>query len=97
MENQFTQDTPLTELEQMRMKLSDIKEFIDLASCCQKATVITDFSDLEKIGWDHFRNVIDGDMRSEEYKLWDGRETALALIESCRGRIPPTASARHRG
>ena len=72
-----------------KMKLSDIKDFIDLASCCQKATVITDFSDLEKIGWDHFRNVTDGDMRSEEYKLWDGREAALALIESGQGTVTP--------
>ena len=72
-----------------QMKLSDIKDFINLASCCQKATVITDFSDLEKIGWDHFRNVTDGDMRSEEYKLWDGREAALELIESQHGTVTP--------
>ena len=28
-------------------------------------------------------------MRSEEYKLWDGREAALALIESGQGTVTP--------
>ena len=36
-----------------KLELSDIKDFISLTFCCQEVTVITDFSDLEKIGKDH--------------------------------------------
>jgi len=31
-----------------KLALSDIRDFINLTFCCQQATVITDFSDLEK-------------------------------------------------
>jgi len=36
-----------------KLGISNIKDFINLTFCCQQATVITSFSDLEKIGKDH--------------------------------------------
>ncbi len=33
-----------------KLNLSSIRDFINLTFCCQRATVITDFSDLERIG-----------------------------------------------
>ena len=36
-----------------KLDLSDIKDFINLSFSCQQATVITDFSDLERVGKEH--------------------------------------------
>ena len=36
-----------------KLELSHIVDFINLTYCCQQATVITDFSDLDRIGKDH--------------------------------------------
>lgn len=33
-----------------KLELTDIKDSINLTYCCQQATVITDFSDLEAVG-----------------------------------------------
>src|SRR5574344_2699662 len=33
-----------------RLELPSVEEFINLTFCCQKATVITDFSDMEALG-----------------------------------------------
>ena len=33
-----------------KLDLHDVKDFIDLTFCCQQATVITDFSDLDAVG-----------------------------------------------
>ena len=43
-----------------KLGLSEIKDLIDLTFCCQQATVITDFSNLEKIGRQHFMNLNGG-------------------------------------
>ncbi len=36
-----------------KLDIAYIKDFINLTFCCQQTTVITDFSDLERIGCDH--------------------------------------------
>ncbi len=72
-----------------KMNLSDIKDFINLTFCCQRATVITDFSDLEAIGRSHYMNLNDGCASKEELDNLDGYETALLLIESGSGIITP--------
>lgn len=36
-----------------KLNLSSIKDFINLTFCCQQATVITNFSDLERVGKSH--------------------------------------------
>ncbi len=72
-----------------RLKLINIKDFINLTFCCQQATVITDFSDLEKIGRDHCMDLNGGAMSMEEYQKIDGRAEALDLIENQKGYITP--------
>ena len=72
-----------------KLELTDIKDFINLTFCCQQATVITDFSDLEKIGRTHRLNINGGGMPAEEYAKVDGRAEALRLIGSGRGTITP--------
>ena len=68
-----------------KMGLSDMTDLINLTFCCQQATVITDFSDLEQIGRDHYMNLHGGCVSMEELEELDGMETALLLISENEG------------
>ena len=72
-----------------KLELAHIKDFINLTFCCQQATVITSFSDLERIGKDHRMTLNGGTMPMEEYQAIDGRKEALELIENHQGTITP--------
>ena len=73
----------------VRFGLFDMRHLIDLTFCCQETTVITDFSDLEKVGRRHFLDVNGGSASSEELENVDGYETALLLIGDGDGTITP--------
>ena len=62
-----------------RFGLSAADELIDLSFCARDVTVISDFSDLERVGRKHYLTV-HGACDSEELENLDGKETALALI-----------------
>ena len=62
--------------------LSDIKDFINLTFCCQQATVITDFANLEQAGKSHSLTINGGTMPMEEFDRVDGLAVALDLIQS---------------
>jgi len=66
-----------------------IVDFINLTFSCQQVTIITDFSDLESIGRNHYMTLNGGSARMEELDNLDGTETALLLIESGDGVITP--------
>ena len=68
-----------------KLDLRGIADFINLTFCCQQATVITDFSDLEAIGRAHYLNINSGCAGTEEFNALDGYETALLLIDSDGG------------
>jgi len=72
-----------------KLELSYIKEFINLTFCCQRATVITEFSDLEQIGKDHLMTLNDGMMPMDQYQAVDGRKEALQLIQGGGGIVTP--------
>ena len=72
-----------------KLGLSEIKDLINLTFCCQKITVITDFSDLEKIGREHYMNLNGGCARTEDLEALDGTETAYLLIDSEAGTVTP--------
>lgn len=72
-----------------KLELHDITDFINLTFCCQRATVITDFSDLKAVGRDHFMNLNGGCAAMEELEALDGYETALLLIGSGAGTVTP--------
>ena len=72
-----------------KLGISTIKDFINLTFCCQQATVITNFADLEQIGRDHRMNINGGSMPVEECRALDGREEAVRLIESGGGTVTP--------
>ena len=63
-----------------KLGLTDIKDFINLHFSFRQATVITDFSDLETIGKEHYMNIHGGSALVEELEQLDGIETALLLI-----------------
>ena len=68
---------------------SDIVDLINLTFSCQEVTVITDFSDLEEIGRNHYMTLNGGSASMEELNNLDGTETALLLIESGDGVVTP--------
>mgnify|MGYP000057862161 CR=1 FL=1 len=72
-----------------KLGVSNIKDFINLTFCCQQATVISDFSDLDAIGRDHYMNLHGGSASVDELNALDGEETARQLIESGSGTITP--------
>ena len=72
-----------------KMEMTDIEDFINLTYCCQQATVITDFSDLEAIGRSHYMNLHGGCATVEELENLDGEETAYLLIDGSGGVITP--------
>ena len=46
-----------------KLELTEPKDLINLTFCCQQATVITDFTDLEAVGRDHYMNLHGGCLR----------------------------------
>ena len=72
-----------------KLDLHSITDFINLTFCCQRATVITDFSNLKAVGRAHYMNLHGGVGRTEELEALDGRETALLLIGGGGGTITP--------
>lgn len=80
-----------TQFQAMASKLclSDIRDFINLTFCCQEATVITDFSDLERIGKTHSLTINGGTMIKDEFDKVDGQAVALDLLQSGAGVVTP--------
>ena len=70
-------------------RYTDMADLINLTYCCQQVTVITDFSDLEAIGRQHYMNVNGGGARVEELENLDGAETAMLLISENSGTVTP--------
>ena len=70
-----------------KLKLKSVPDLINLTFCCQQATVITDFSDLNAVGRDHYMNLRGGCVRTQELEDLDGEETAILLIDGGGGTI----------
>ena len=69
-----------------RFGLSTADELIDLSFCARDVTVISDFSDLERVGQKHYLTV-HGACDPKELESLDGKETALALISGQPGYV----------
>ena len=69
--------------------VSTIQDFINLTFCCQQATVVQNFRNLEKIGKDHLMALGDGCVSMEEWKTADSRKIALDLLQKGDGKITP--------
>ena len=73
----------------VRLDTFDMTDFINLTFCCQQATVITSFSDLEEIGKAHILTLHGGHMPVDELEQVDGRAEALKLILNEHGTVTP--------
>ena len=87
-------DDEIAQFQAMTFKLGKLGRFtmtglINLTFCCQEVTIITDFSDLEKIGRAHYMNLYSGGASIEELEQVDGVETALLLITEDEGTVTP--------
>ena len=71
-----------------RLDLHGIDEFINLTFCCQEATVVTDFNNLESLGRRHYLT-LGGGASMEEMQSRDFRSVALALLGGEVGRVTP--------
>ena len=71
----------------VRLGTFDMTDFINLTFCCQQATVITSFSDLEDIGKAHILTLHGGHMPVDELEQGDGRAEALELILNEHGPV----------
>ena len=71
----------------VRLGLFEMTDLINLTFCCQQATVITDFSDLEAIGRNHFMNQNGGCISHEQLEKLDARSEALKLILNEPGTV----------
>ena len=72
-----------------KLELFELKDLINLTFCCQQATVITDFSNLDAVGRDHYMNLHGGCASVDELNALDGKEIARQLIENGGGTITP--------
>lgn len=70
-----------------KLDLTDMKDLINLTFCCQETTVITDFSDLEAVGRDHYMNTHGGCASVQELEDLDAEETAILLIDGGGGTV----------
>ena len=84
-----TQEKAKFQASAVKYGLFDMRQLIDLTFCCQETTVITDFSDLEKVGRRYYLDVNGGAASKEELENVDGYETALLLIGDGDGTITP--------
>lgn len=69
-----------------RFSLYSADEMIDLSFCASEMTVISDFSDLEKVGRKHYLTV-HGAAVTEELAKLNGKELAQALISGQPGTV----------
>lgn len=70
-------------------KITDICEMIDLALCCEQATVITDFSQLREAGIGHYLTVNGGSAPVSEVEKQDGVKIMTDLIAHGNSVVTP--------
>ena len=73
----------------VKFGISGIKDLINLTFWCQQTTVITDFSDLEQIGRNHYLTLHGGCAPAKELEQLDARHFALELICNADGHVTP--------
>ena len=69
--------------------ICDVPGFLNLTFNSQKVTVISDFSDLDTAGKQHFLTSHGGCASAEEYSRVNGRQESLDLLCNQEGKITP--------
>ena len=86
--NSFTdQEAAQFQAAAVKFGSSGIKDLINLTFCCQQTTVVTDFSDLEQIGWNYYLTLHGGRAPTKELERLDARHFALELICNTDGYV----------
>lgn len=73
----------------VKFNIYEMTDLINLTFCCQQATVITDFSDLEEVGRSHYLTMAGGCAPQDKLDQVNGRELAMALINYEEGTVTP--------
>ena len=75
----------------------DVPGFLNLTFNSQKVTVISDFSDLDAAGKQHFLTSHGGCASAEEYSRVNGRQESLDLLCDQEGKITPYGALFENG
>ena len=77
-------DNELAQFQSMAYKdgYTRVPALISLTFCCQCATVVTDFSNLEALGRQHYMNLNEGGVSVGEMERQDFRHIALDLLQN---------------
>ena len=67
----------------------DMMTIINLSFCCDGATVITDFSNLDAVGKEHYLNINGGSAPADKFDALNGEGIARDLISSGVGKVTP--------
>ncbi len=84
-------DDELAEFQAVAAKreITDIENLINLSFCSERATVITNFDNLEIVGRRHYMTMQGGGCSTEEYAKLNGVGIARGLIASGEGTVTP--------
>ena len=84
-------DDELAKFQAMAAKreITKIENLINLSFCSERATVITNFDDLESLGRRHYMTMQGGGCSTEEYARLNGVGIARGLISSGEGTVTP--------
>lgn len=72
-----------------KLEIFQVKDFINLTFCCQQATVISDFTNLGRVGKDHYITINGGSAPVSDLEKISGEKIAKNLIENSEGEITP--------
>ena len=78
-------------------EIKDIEDLINLSFCSERATVITNFDDLESLGRRHYMTIHGGVCSVEQYDNLNGIGIARGLIASGKGTVTPYGVAYDNG
>ena len=84
-------DDELAKFQAMAAKreITKIEDLINLSFCSERATVITNFDDLESLGRRHYMTIHGGVCSVEQYDNLNGIGIARGLIASGEGTVTP--------
>ena len=72
-----------------KLELFELKDLINLSFCCQQVTVITDFSDLDAVGRDHYMTCTAAAHELTSWRRWTVRKRHGCLSGTVVARLHP--------
>ena len=72
-----------------KLDIKDIESMINMSFCCEQATIITDFSDLNKLGKDHYMDTHGNSAPVGVLDKLDGEKLIRELIVTGTGTVTP--------